>query len=543
LTRTAARILVDQLLVHGVDTAFCVPGESYLGVLDAIGDSRIRLFTTRHEAGAANMADAYGKQTGRPGICLVTRAPGATHASVGIHTAYQDSTPLVLLVGQVPRRHLGREAFQELDYTRMFGEMAKLVTTADDAATLPELVSHAFHTATSGRPGPVVIALPEDVQDDEADVADAEPYHAVQASPSAADVERALELLAGAERPLIVVGGGGWSEQAGRDVLAFAEASDIPIAASFRRQDYVDNSSPVYAGPLTIGMDPKLAARVQDADVLLALGTRLGEIATRQYSLLQPPRPAQTLIHVHADPDELGRVYETDLSIVSGSPQFAAALRPVDGAHRARWVAESRRDYLANLQHDPMPGDLELGEVMAHLRERLDEDAVLTNGAGNYTVWCHRFYEFHRYGTQLAPCAGAMGYGIPAAVAAKLMDPKRTVVCVSGDGDFLMSGHELATAVQYGAAIVVLVVNNGMLGTIRMHQERQFGRGVATDLVNPDFVAYGKAFGCYAALVERNEDFPAAFDSALGAGRPALLELRVDPEAITPRATLSQLRG
>jgi acetolactate synthase-1/2/3 large subunit len=543
LTRTAARILVDQLLVHGVDTAFCVPGESYLGVLDAIGDSRIRLFTTRHEAGAANMADAYGKQTGRPGICLVTRAPGATHASVGIHTAYQDSTPLVLIVGQVPRRHLGREAFQELDYTRMFGEMAKLVTTADDAATLPELVSHAFHTATSGRPGPVVIALPEDVQDDEADVADAEPYHAVQASPSAADVERALELLAGAERPLIVVGGGGWSEQAGRDVLAFAEASDIPIAASFRRQDYVDNSSPVYAGPLTIGMDPKLAARVQDADVLLALGTRLGEIATRQYSLLQPPRPAQTLIHVHADPDELGRVYETDLSIVSGSPQFAAALRPVDGAHRARWVAESRRDYLANLQHDPMPGDLELGEVMAHLRERLDEDAVLTNGAGNYTVWCHRFYEFHRYGTQLAPCAGAMGYGIPAAVAAKLMDPKRTVVCVSGDGDFLMSGHELATAVQYGAAIVVLVVNNGMLGTIRMHQERQFGRGVATDLVNPDFVAYGKAFGCYAALVERNEDFPAAFDSALGAGRPALLELRVDPEAITPRATLSQLRG
>jgi acetolactate synthase-1/2/3 large subunit len=342
---------------------------------------------------------------------------------------------------------------------------------------------------------------------------------------------------------LIVVGGGGWSEQEGRDVLAFAEASDIPIAASFRRQDYVDNSSPVYAGPLTIGMDPKLAARVQDADVLLALGTRLGEIATRQYSLLQPPRPAQTLIHVHADPDELGRVYETDLSIVSGSPQFAAALRPVDGAHRARWVAESRRDYLANLQHDPMPGDLELGEVMAHLRERLDEDAVLTNGAGNYTVWCHRFYEFHRYGTQLAPCAGAMGYGIPAAVAAKLMDPKRTVVCVSGDGDFLMSGHELATAVQYGAAIVVLVVNNGMLGTIRMHQERQFGRGVATDLVNPDFVAYGKAFGCYAALVERNEDFPAAFDSALGAGRPALLELRVDPEAITPRATLSQLRG
>jgi acetolactate synthase I/II/III large subunit len=543
LTRTAARILVDQLLVHGVDTAYCVPGESYLGVLDAIGQTPIRLVTTRHEAAAANMADAYGKLTGRPGVCLVTRAPGATHAAVGIHTAYQDSTPLVLLVGQVPRRHLGREAFQELDYARLFGEMAKLVATADDVAALPELLSHAFHTATSGRPGPVVIALPEDVQADEANVIDAAPYHPVQASPAAADVDRALELLGAADRPLIVVGGGGWSERAGRDVLAFAEASNVPVAASFRRQDYVDNGSPVYAGALTIGMDPALAQRVKDADVLLALGTRLGEIATQQYSLLDPPRPAQTLIHVHADPDELGRVYEADLPIVSGSPQFTGALRPVDGAHRAGWVEEARRDYLANLRNDPVPSEVDLGEVIAHLRERLPEDAVLTNGAGNYTVWCHRFYEFHRYGTQLAPCAGAMGYGIPAAVAAKLLDPERPAVCVSGDGDFLMSGHELATAAQYGAAIVVLVVNNGMLGTIRMHQERQFGRGVATDLVNPDFVAYGKAFGAHAALVERTEDFAAAFEDALAAGRPALLELPVDPEAITPRTTLSQLRS
>jgi acetolactate synthase-1/2/3 large subunit len=543
LTRTAARILVDQLLVHGVDTAYCVPGESYLGVLDAIGQTPIRLVTTRHEAGAANMADAYGKLTGRPGLCLVTRAPGATHAAVGIHTAYQDSTPLVLLVGQVPRRHLGREAFQELDYARMFGEMAKLVATADDAAALPELVSHAFHTATSGRPGPVVIALPEDVQADEAVVADAEPYHSVQASPAVADVDRALDLLAAAQRPLIVVGGGGWAEQAGRDVCGFAEPSNVPVAASFRRQDYVDNGSPVYAGALTIGMDPALAQRVEDADVLLALGTRLGEIATQQYSLLAPPRPAQTLIHVHADPDELGRVYEADLPIVSGSPQFATALRPVDGAHRAAWVEEARRDYLANLRNEPVASGVDLGEVIAHLRERLPEDAVLTNGAGNYTVWCHRFYEFHRYGTQLAPCAGAMGYGIPAAVAAKLLHPERPVVCVSGDGDFLMSGHELATATQHGAAVVVLVVNNGMLGTIRMHQERQFGRGVATDLVNPDFVAYGKAFGAHAALVERTEDFAGAFEEALAAGRPALLELRVDPEAITPRARLSQLRG
>jgi acetolactate synthase-1/2/3 large subunit len=544
VTRTAARILVDQLLVHGVDTAYCVPGESYLGVLDAIGDSPIRLITTRHEAAAANMAEAYGKLTGRPGVCLVTRAPGATHAAVGIHTAYQDSTPLLLLVGQVPRRHLGREAFQELDYSRMFGEMAKWVATVEDAAGVPELVSHAFHTAVSGRPGPVVLALPEDVQVDEADIADAGPYHAAQASPSAADAERALELLAGSERPLVVVGGGGWSGQAGRDVTTFAEASGIPVAASFRRQDYVDNQSPVYAGPLTIGMDPALASRVQEADAILALGTRLGEIATRQYGLLEPPRPRQQLIHVHADPDELGRVYEADVPIVSGSPQFAAVLRPVAGAERrARWVEGARADYLANLAHDPLPGDLQIGDVMAYLRERLPDDAVITNGAGNYTVWAHRFYEFRRYGTQLAPCAGAMGYGLPAAIAAKLMHPDRAVVCISGDGDFLMSGQELATAVQYAAAVVVLVVNNGMLGTIRMHQERQFGRGVATDLVNPDFTAYARSFGAHAALVERNEDFPDAFERALAEPRPALLELRVDPEAITPRATLSQIRA
>ena len=544
MNRTGAHVLVDQLVVHGADTAFCVPGESYLGILDAIRDVPIRLVTARHEAAAANMAEAYGKLTGRPGLCLVTRAPGATHASIGVHTAYQDSTPLVLVVGQVPRCHLGREAFQELDYARMFGEMAKLVAVAEDAAALPELVSHAFHTATSGRPGPVVIVVPEDVQSDEADVADAAPYQRVQASPAATDVDRALELVAASERPLLLVGGGGWSAQAGKDVIAFAEASNVPVATSFRRQDYVDNLSGAYAGVLTIGMDPGLARRVEEADLILALGTRLGEIATRQYSLLEPPRPRQRLVHVHADPDELGRVYEAELPIVSGSPQFAAALSPVEGTHRAAWVEEARAGYLANLQYEPLPGALQLGEVMAHLRARLPEDAVLTNGAGNYTVWCHRFYEFRRYGTQLAPCAGAMGYGIPAAVAAKLLHPERIAVCVSGDGDFLMSGHELATAMQYDAAVVVLVVNNGMLGTIRMHQERQFpGRVVGTDLVNPDFLAYARAFGAHGALVERTEDFADAFEEALAAGRPALLELRVDPEAITPRATLTQIRG
>jgi acetolactate synthase-1/2/3 large subunit len=542
--RTAARILVDQLLVHGVDTAYCVPGESYIGVLDALGESPIRLITARHEAAAANMAEAYGKLTGRPGVCLVTRAPGATHAAVGIHTAYQDSTPLVLFVGQVPRGHLGREAFQELDYTRMFGEMAKSAATLEEAAETPEVVAHAFHTAASGRPGPVVVALPEDVQDDQADGPDAPRYTVGRPSAPPDQAGRALELLAAADRPLIVVGGGGWSEQAGRDVVAFAEASNVPVAASFRRQDYVDNGSRAYAGALTIGMDPALAQRVQDADVILALGTRLGEIATRQYSLLEPPRPRQRLIHVHADPEELGRVYEPELPILSGSPQFAAMLSPVAGGERrAAWLEQARADYLASLRHDPLPGELQLGDVLAYLRRRLPDEAVLTNGAGNYTVWAHRFYEFHRYGTQLAPCAGAMGYGLPAAIAAKLLLPERPVVCLTGDGDFMMSGHELATAVQFDAPIVVLLVNNGMFGTIRMHQERHFGRAVATDLRNPDFVAYARSFGAHAALVERSVDFEAAFEAALAEGRPALLELRVDPEAISPRATLSQLRA
>jgi acetolactate synthase-1/2/3 large subunit len=544
VTRTGARILVDQLVVHGVDTASCIPGESYIAVLDALRDAPIRLLVARHEAGAANMAEAHGKLTGRPGVCFVTRAPGATHAAVGVHTAYQDSTPLVLFIGQVPRSHLGREAFQELDYTRMYGQMAKWVTTVERAGDFPEVAARAFHLACSGRPGPVVVALPEDVQTEEADVADGERYRPAQASPSAEEIARVRELLAAAERPLVIVGGGGWSEQAGRDLIAFAEASDIPVATSFRRQDYVDNGSRVYAGVLTIGMDPALALRVEDADVLLVIGARLGEVATRGYTLLEPPRPRQTLIHVHADPDELGSVYEPALPIVSSSPHFCAALEPVEGSHWSAWTAAAREGYHANLRHDPAPGELDMGDVLAHLRERLPEDAVLTNGAGNYTVWCHRFYEFQRYGTQLAPCSGAMGYGVPAAIAAKVLHPERTVVCVSGDGDFMMSGHELASAVQLEAAIVVLVVNNGMYGTIRMHQERNFpGRVVGTELVNPDFVAYAQAFGAHGALVERTEDFGEAFEEALAAGRPALLELRVDPEALTPRATLSQVRA
>jgi acetolactate synthase I/II/III large subunit len=546
VTRSGARILVDQLVVHGVETAFCIPGESYIAVLDALRDAPIRLVVARHEAGAANMADAYGKLTGRPGICFVTRAPGATHASVGVHAAYQDSTPLILFVGQVPRGHRGREAFQELDYGRMFGEMAKWVVEVEGAAAFPEITARAFHLATAGRPGPVVVALPEDVLSEEAEVEDAEQYRPARPAPSPQDVERAVEALTKAERPIVLVGGGGWTAQAAADLQAWAEESRLPVATSFRRQDYVDNSSPSYAGVLTIGHDPALARRLRECDVLLALGTRLGEIATRGYTTLEPPRLPQTLVHVHADPAELGRVYEPDVPIVSASPEFLAATRdrPLDGWRWSEWTKAAHAGFLAWLGHHPNSGAVDLATILAYLRERLPPDAIVTNGAGNFTVWVHRFYTFRRYRTQLSPCSGAMGYGVPAAVAAKVVHPERLVVCVAGDGDFLMSGHELAAAAQERAPIIVLVANNGMYGTIRMHQERQFpGRVYATDLANPDFVALAEAYGAHAELVERNDDFAGAFERACAAGRPAVIELRVDPEAITPNATLDEIRA
>ncbi|MET1009281.1 MAG: thiamine pyrophosphate-binding protein [Gaiellaceae bacterium] len=545
MTRSGGRILVDQLELNGVGLVSCVPGESYLPVLDALHDSPIRLISCRHEGAAANMAEACGKLTGRPGVCIVTRGPGATHASVGVHTAAQDSTPLLLLVGQVPREMLGREAFQEMDYQAVFGSVAKWVGQADEAERIPELVSRAFAAMLSGRPGPAVLALPEDVLFEVADVADAAPVSPPRPQPPGRDLARLQELLAGAERPLVVVGEGGWSAQAGEDVLAFCEASALPVAASFRCQDYVDNHSPVYAGHLTIGLDPALARRVEEADLLVAVGGRLGDIATRGYTLLDVPKPRQTLVHAHPDPAELGAVYEPELAIVSDLPELAAALRtldPVESRWQA-WTESARADYLANLEHRPLPGDLDLGEFMALLRRRLPADAVITSGAGNFTVWAHRFYEFSTYPSQLAPRSGAMAYGIPAALAAKALHPERVVVCIAGDGDFMMSGLELATAVQYQLPIVIFVVNNRMYGTIRMHQERHFpGRVVGTDLVNPDFAAYAAAFGAHGEVVTRTEDLEAAVERALGAGRPAVVELVVDPEGISPRATISEIR-
>ena len=544
--RNGGQLIVDQLVVHGVDVAFGVPGESYLAVLDALHDAPIRFVSCRHEVGAANMADAYGKLTGRPGICMVTRGPGATHAAGGIHTAYQDSTPLILLIGQVGREMMEREAFQEIDYRQMFGPMAKWVAQIDSADRVPELISRAFHVATSGRPGPVVLALPEDMLVDESSARDSLPYAAIRVHPASSDVDAARTLLAGAERPLVIVGGAPWSAQAKEALTGWCVASGLPVASGWRCQDYVDNTAEIYLGHLGLGPDPRLAERVRNADVLLVIGDRLSEITTSGYTLLQVPSPAQALIHVTADPEELGRVYAPTLGVVASPDVFARSLAgtpALDPDPREGGTRQGRAEYLSNLLHTPAPGALDMGDVMATLRERLPADAILANGAGNFTIWAHRFYEFRQYRTQLAPTSGAMGYGVPAAVAAKILHPERTVVCIAGDGDFLMTGQELATAVQEDAAVVILVVNNGMYGTIRMHQERHYpGRVSGTDLVNPDFAALARAFGVHGAIVERTEDFAAAFDEALVCGRPAVIELRVDPEALTPRQSLSEIR-
>lgn len=547
-TRTGGQILVDQLIVHGADCVYGVPGESYLPILDALYDRRDRLqfVGCRQEGGAAMMAEADGKLTGRPGVCLVTRGPGATNASLGVHIAQQDSTPIILFIGQVGRAMLGREAFQEIDFPSMFGSVCKWAAQIDDAARIPELVARAYAVATSGRPGPVVLALPEDMLGEEAAVDDARPYQRAGVAPDAAALEALSQLLAGAARPLVIVGGGGWDADSVEQLRKFGERSGLPVAASFRRQDYFDNTSPLYAGDLGLGMNPKLAQRVRDADLLLALGGRLGEVPTAGYTLLDVPRPKQKLIHVHADPRELGRVYQADLPINADPRAMAAALAALpalDGSRWSSWAKAANDDYLAQSEPTVTPGKLQMGEVMRHLREVLPPDAIVTNGAGNYTVWVHRFYRYRRFGTQLAPTAGSMGYGVPAAVSAKLRYPDRTVVTFAGDGCFLMNGQEFATAVQHQANIVCIVVNNGMLGTIRMHQERHYpGRVLGTDLVNPDFAAYARAFGGHGDVVERTEDFPSAFDRAVQSGKPAIIELRVDQEALTPGQSLSEIR-
>jgi len=540
--RRGGKLLVDQLVLHGTELAFCVPGESYLDVLDGLYEAPLRLITCRHESAAANMAEAYGKLTGRPGICLVTRGPGAAHAAVGVHTAFQDSTPLILLVGQVSSAQEEREAFQEVDYRRMFGPLAKWVAQIERTDRIPELVARAYATACSGRPGPVVLALPEDMLSREVGVPDARPFRAVRPAPAAADVEALRGLLERAERPLAILGGASWTAAASEALREFLEANEIPAGAAFRRQDTLDNDSPCYAGDIGLGINPALAERVGNADLLLAIGPRLGEITTSGYTLLDPPVPKQALVHVHPGAEELGRVYQAVLPILAGPAELAEAIRPLRVEPRWReWRAAARADFEEWQRPGPIPGGLDLGACVLHLRDRVP-DAIVTNGAGNFAGWVHRFWRWHDYPSQLAPTSGAMGYGVPAAVAAKAVFPDRHVICFAGDGDFLMSGQELATAMQHKLPILVFVVDNGMYGTIRMHQERRFpGRVVGTGLVNPDFAAYAAAFGAHGENVERTEEFPAALERALAAGRPALVALRLDPEAITPRTTLSAL--
>ena len=547
--RTGGRILADQLRLHGAKLIFGVPGESYLPVLDALYDYRetMPFIACRQEGGAAMMAEAYGKLTGQPGICMVTRGPGATNASAGVHVARQDSSPMILFIGQVRRGFKDREAFQEVDYRQMFAPLAKWAAQIDEAARIPEYVSRAFHLAVSGRPGPVILALPEDVLAEEAQVADPGPYQRIEASPAPEEMAKLRVLLAAASRPLVILGGGGWDAAASQQMQAFAAANGLPVAASFRRQDYFCNGHPSYVGDVGIGINPRLAQRIKDADLLLVSGARLSEIPTSGYSLLDIPRPKQTLIHVQADAGELGSVYQPALAIAAGPRAFAAALAglaPVDGTAWREWAQDARKDYEAWQVPLAIPGPLQLAEIMIWLRETLPDDAILANGAGNFSVWLHRYFRYLRSGTQLAPVSGSMGYGVPAAIAAKLAHPERTVIAFSGDGCFLMTGQEFATAVQYSLPIVFIVINNAMYGTIRMHQERQFpGRVYGSALANPDFAAYARAFGGFGAVAGKTEEFAGAFEAARASGLPAIVELRLDPEAITPAQTLSGIRA
>ena len=546
-SRTAAEVLVDQLLVNGVRHVFCVPGESYLAVLDAFHDRDLAVTVCRQEGGAAMMAEAIGKATGRPGICFVTRGPGATNASPGIHIARQDSSPMIMFVGQVARGMREREAFQELDYRAVFGTMAKWTTELDDPARVSEIVSRAFYTATSGRPGPVVIALPEDMLTERVAVPDAAPFEPVEMSPGPAEMEKLASLLARAERPIVILGGSRWSEAASAAMQSFAERFSLPVATTFRRAHVFDALHPCYAGDLGIGPNPKLLARIKAADLVVLVGGRLGEMPSQSYTLFDIPGPRATFVHVHPGPEELGRVYRPHLAINAAPTGFAAALDSLTLSSKISWgahTATAHSDYVAwSDVATKVPGPVNLGEIMVWLRENLPADAILCNGAGNYAAWIHRFYRFRRFASQIAPTSGSMGYGVPAAVAMKRLYPNRTVVAISGDGDFLMNGQEFATAVQFALPIIIVIADNGTYGTIRMHQEREYpGRISATQLKNPDFVAYAHAFGGFGALVNKTSDFPDAFKAASTSGKPAIIHLKIDPEAITPLTTLANIR-
>ncbi|GLQ78668.1 thiamine pyrophosphate TPP-binding domain-containing protein [Mesorhizobium huakuii] len=545
--KTGGQLIVDALEANGTDRIFCVPGESYLAVLDALHDSSIRTIVCRQEGGAAMMADCQGRLTGKPGICFVTRGPGATNASAGIHIAMQDSVPLILFIGQVASHAKEREAFQEVDYKRFFGDIAKWVVEIDDASRIPEFVTRAFAVATSGRPGPVVISLPEDMLTSEVEAPEALPHTPVETYPGGTELDALEMLLNGASRPFVILGGTRWNEEAVAQMRAISEAWSLPVGCSFRRQMLFDHLHANYAGDVGIGINPKLAAQIKAADVVLLIGGRMGEMPSSDYTLLKSPYPDQALVHVHADAGELGRVYRPTLAINASPAAFVEAFAKRKPAGTPPWAGETAKAHGAYLEWSTPPqtgpGAVQMGPIMNYLEKELPHDTIFANGAGNYATWVHRFHRFRRFGTQAAPTSGSMGYGTPAAVAAKALYPDRTVIAFAGDGCFLMNGQEFATAVQYDLPIIVIVVNNGIYGTIRMHQEREYpGRVVATDLRNPDFASLARAYGGHGETVEKTADFAPAFERARASGKPAIVEIRLDPEAITPTRTMTQIR-
>ncbi len=545
--KTGGQLIVEALEANGTDRIFCVPGESYLAVLDALHDSDIRTIVCRQEGGAAMMADCQGRLTGRPGVCFVTRGPGATNASAGVHIAMQDSVPMILFIGQIAGHAKYREAFQEVDYHAFFGDIAKWVVEIDDAARIPELVTRAFAVATSGRPGPVIVSLPEDMLVSEVEAPQALPFTPVETRPGDAELNQLEKLLGEAKRPFVILGGTRWSEDAVAHMRQIAEDWALPVGVSFRRQMLFDHCHENYAGDVGIGLNPKLATAIREADLILLVGGRFGEMPSSDYTLMKSPYPDQKLVHVHVDANELGRVYRPTLAINASPSAFVEAFASRKPKTAPVWASETKQrhaDYLAwSTPPKTGPGAVQMGPIMDYLEGVLPEDAIICNGAGNFATWMHRFHRFRRFNTQAAPTSGSMGYGVPAGVGAKSVFPDREVIVWAGDGDFLMHGQEFATAVQYDLPVIVVILNNGIYGTIRMHQEREYpGRVSGTSLKNPDFAAYARAFGGHGETVESTDAFAPAFERARTSGKPAIIEIRLDPEAITPARTLTDIR-
>ncbi|MFT4184729.1 MAG: thiamine pyrophosphate-binding protein [Rhizobium sp.] len=546
MKRTGGQLIVEALQANGVKRVSCVPGESFLAVLDALRDSDIKVLVCRQEGGAAMMADAWGRLTGEPGICMVTCGPGATNASAGLHIARQDSIPMILFIGQVQRDAREREAFQEVEFRRAFTEFAKWVGEIDDAARIPEFVTRAFSVATSGRPGPVVLTLPEDMLRDEVEAPPARPYTPVPAHPGRAQIDDLHRRLIAAERPMVILGGTRWDENAVAGIENFAERFKLPVGCSFRRQMLFDHLHPSYAGDVGIGINPALAKEIRQADLLILLGGRFSEMPSSGYTLIDIPYPQQQLVHIHPDPSELGRVYRPDLAICASPTDFVTVLTELEAPAKPRWTERTQRMHAAYLAWsttpENSPGAVHMGRIMDWIEANTAADTIFTNGAGNYATWLHRFHRFRRFSTQAAPASGSMGYGLPAAVAAKQLFPERDVICFAGDGCFMMHGQEFATAMQYGLPLIALVINNGMYGTIRMHQEREYpGRVSATALENPDFAALARAYGGHGETVTTTEEFAPAFERARTSGKPAIIEIVLDPEAITPSRTLTEI--